>query len=307
MTKPHILVVDSDEGFGSMLKEGLNSSGHYQAVCAYSGREALESVIRTPFDLIIVDMGLRDVSPISLVKAMRRAQNEARIMMIPLMGQQLPEKAKELNINGVLTKPFFVGDLPDLIDRAIGRKKSTGAPAPAPSPARPVVSQPKKPQTTAPASSPEVSPVPTPPVTAAVSPAPASASVPQETLRYLRANEAKILQLLNDLNREVRAEAILFITGEELIAHAGHLSRDECHDLAGLIAQSSQAAAQAAKFLGEKAGRFAQSSHEGAEYRVYTLTLAEGIFLSLALSSNIPLGMIRHQCRQVAQQLSKFI
>jgi predicted regulator of Ras-like GTPase activity (Roadblock/LC7/MglB family) len=131
--------------------------------------------------------------------------------------------------------------------------------------------------------------------------------IPQETIRFLRANEPEILRLLDDLNREVRAEAILLIAGAELIAQAGLLSRPQCQELTMLVSSSSQAAAQAARFLGERAGRFAQSLHEGAEYRLYSLSLAEGILLSLALSSNVPLGMIRHQCRQIADRLAKFI
>jgi predicted regulator of Ras-like GTPase activity (Roadblock/LC7/MglB family) len=131
--------------------------------------------------------------------------------------------------------------------------------------------------------------------------------VPQETIRYLRANEAEILRLLGDLNREVRAEAILLIAGVNLIAQSGMLTRVQCEELTLLVAQSSQAAALAASFLGERAGRFQQSLHEGGAYRLYTLTLAEGILLSLALSTNVPLGMIRHQCRQIAEELSKYI
>jgi hypothetical protein len=92
-------------------------------------------------------------------------------------------------------------------------------------------------------------------------------TVPQETIRFLRANEAEILRLLDDLNREVRAEAILLIAGLELIAQAGMRSRAQCQELTLLVAQSSQAAAQA----------------------------------------DVPLGMIRHQCRQTADQLAKFI
>jgi predicted regulator of Ras-like GTPase activity (Roadblock/LC7/MglB family) len=157
-------------------------------------------------------------------------------------------------------------------------------------------------------------------VAASAAPAPAESSivvdefsqlsfitVPQETIRYMRANEAEILRLLDDLNREVRAVAILLIAGLELIAQAGMLSRNQCQELTLLVAQSSQAAAQAASFLGERAGRFGQSLHEGSEYRLYSLSLGEGILLSLALSSNVPLGMIRHQCRQIADQLGKFI
>ena len=299
MVVPNILVVDSDEGFGNMLKEGLNNSGSYQAIWVDTGREAMKTILATPFDLVIIDMALSDVSPIKLVQAIRKAKSELRIMFIPLLGQQLPEKVeKALKINGVLTKPFFVGDLPDIVNKALGRTDLPSAP-PIPIPPSPPE---KAPDATTPTATEPVN-TPSPP-TARV---PLIPPVPQDTVRYLRGNEQEILRLLNDLNREVRAEAIMLIAGQELIAQAGLLGREQCLELTVLVAQSSQAAAQAADFLGEKAKRFAQSLHEGKEYRVYTLTISDGILLSLALSSNVPLGMIRHQCRHIAGQLAQFI
>lgn len=315
MAKVNILVVDSDEGFGFMLKEGLQNSGHYTAKCVHTGSDALQAVVEEAFDLVIIDMGLADMSPATLVHAVREAKNGMRIMMIPFIGQDLPKDIKALDINGILTKPFFVGDLPDLIGQAIGQNKSGASPRPA-TPAPTPVAAPAP----APKSSPAPAPISAPPKPKAAPPPPvlsplvpsesshlAPGTVPQETIRFLRANEAEILRLLDDLNREVRAEAILLIAGVELIAHAGMLSRAHCQELTTLLSQSSQAAAQAARFLGERAGRFAQSLHEGTEYRLYSLSLAESISLSLALSSNVPLGMIRHQCRQTADQLTKFI
>jgi CheY-like chemotaxis protein len=298
MALPNILVIDSDEGFGNMLKEGLVSSGHYQAKCVHSGSNALEAVVEEMFDLVIIDMAITDMSPITLVQAIREAKNNMRIMMIPLIGQSLPAQIGPLNIHGVLTKPFFVGDLPDMVNQALGRQTAPATanipvPTPVPPTRNPV--SPKKAEETS------------TPVAEEEAPIPVVSVVPQETIRFLRANEKEILRHLDDLNIEVRAEAILLIAGGELIAQAGMLGRKHCEELTLLVAQSSQAAAQAAKFLGEKGDSFAQSLHEGAEYRLYTLTLGKGILLSLALSSNVPLGMIRHQCRQVAEQLSRFI
>lgn len=311
MAAANILVVDSDEGFGHMLAEGLENSGQYAAKCVHTGSDALEAVIEHQFDLVIIDMALADMPPTTLIQAIREAKNGTRIMMIPLIGQQLPESIGKLSINGILTKPFFVGDLPDLIDQAIGRRKtSPSTPAPKPAPAQSGRSGNTVTVREAPAPPPPVS---TDGVSSArvaeneEAPVLTIAPVPQETIRFLRANEAEILRLLDDLNREVRAEAILLIAGVELIAFAGMLSRVQCQELSVLVAQSSQAASHAAKFMGEPAGRFAQSLHEGSEYRLYSLSLAEGILLSLALSSNVPLGMIRHQCRQTGEQLTKFI
>jgi CheY-like chemotaxis protein len=304
MAAPNILVVDPDEGFGYMLKEGLQNTGQYSATWVHTGGEALQAVVEKNFDLVIIDIAVSDMPPPKLVQAIRDAKNGIKIMMIPMMGQDLPDRLKKLEINGVLPKPFFVGDLPNLIDEALGRPKRrslTPTPVPVKVEVAPVSASP-------PATPPLASPPPAQPETggsqALMTPL---VVVPQETIRFLRANEAEILRSLSDLNREVRAEAILLIAGVELIAQSGMLSRDHCQELAVLVAQSSQAAALAAQFLGERAGRFTQSLHEGGAYRLYTLTLGEGILLSLALSTNVPLGMIRHQCRQIAEQLTKYI
>jgi DNA-binding response OmpR family regulator len=302
MAKPNILVVDSDEGFGLMLKEGLENSGHYTSKCIHTGSDALEAVVEENFDLVIIDMALTDMSPATLIQAVRDAKNGMKIMVIPFIGQAVPESINALEIDGVLTKPFFVGDLPDLIDEAIGRRRDSRPVAPIHPKDDPVIEDDDTSDVeTVAREAAEAESV------AEMLPPPTITSVSSDTLRFLRANEAEILRLLNDLNREVRAEAILLIAGVELIAHAGMLVREQCQELTMLVAQSSQAAAQAASFLGEPAGHFAQSLHEGDAYRLYSLSLGEGISLSLALSSNVPLGMIRHQCRQIADRLAKYI
>lgn len=279
-----------------MLKEGLENSGLYHSLWVQTGSDALQSVIEAHFDLVIIDVALVDMTPLTLIKAIREAKDGMKIMIIPLIGQSVPKSIDTLEVNGVLTKPFFVGDLPDLIDQALGRP-SHAVP--------PVVEEIETTVEAAvaaepPATSPQHTPTPVA-VEATI------ATVASDTVRYLRANETKILRLLDNLNREVRAEAILLIAGAELIAQAGMLPREQCQKLARLVAQSAQAAAQAATFLGEPAGRFQQSLHEGEAYRLYSLSLGQGIVLSLALSSNVPLGMIRHQSRQTADQLARFI
>jgi len=305
MSIPNILVVDSDEGFGFMLQEGLNNTGRYKANWVQTGKDGLKAVMKSDFDLVIIDVGLTDMSPARLVQGIRHTKSGTKIMIIPLMGQDLPDSLKKLEVNGVLPKPFFVGDLPDLVDNAMGRTKQrapTPAPIPvhAPSPPTPLPTPVSQPATTSP-------PLIVAETVVSEPSAMAIPVVPQETIRYLRANEAKILRLLGDLNREVRAEAILLIAGVNLIAQSGMLSRTQCEELTLLVAQSTQAAALAARFLGERAGHFKQSLHEGGAYRLYTVTLGEGILLSLALSTNVPLGMIRHQCRQIGEELSKYI
>ncbi|HMQ54373.1 MAG TPA: response regulator [Anaerolineae bacterium] len=304
MSTPHILVVNNDEGFGFMLKEGLNNTGQFKASLLHTGSDALQAVVENSYDLVIVDIAITDMHPGKLIQGIRHAKKETKVMMTPLMGRDLPRQFKELSLDGILPKPFFVGDLPDLINKALGR-----IPPPM---AEPVAEEAEveEPEVVDVETTPSVPPAPVPPMSIAerrTVPILTLPTVSHDTTRFLRANETEILRLLSDLNREVRAEAILLIAGTNLIAQAGMVSREKGEELTALVAQSSEAAAQAARFLGERAGRFTQSLHEGDSYRLYTLTLADGILLSLALSTNVPLGMIRHQCRQIAEKMEKYI
>ena len=174
MAKPNILVVDSDEGFGVMLSEGLKNSGHYSAICVYSGADALQAVAEQNFDLVIIDVAVSDMKPPKLIKGIRDAKRDTKIMLIPLMGQDLSSAYEKFNINGILPKPFFVGDLPDIVDKAMGRtRQSIPTPPPQPAPTAP------KPEPTRPsAPAPETKPEPVAPTPAPVQPEPTQPAAP---------------------------------------------------------------------------------------------------------------------------------
>ena len=149
----------------------------------------------------------------------------------------------------------------------------------------------------------EETPVSAPPP-APPTPAPAYSD---QTLARLQAKEREIVQLLKSLNREVRAESIMVTLGAELVAFSGLLGRAQTAELAALVATITEAAARSAAFLGEPEGRFEQSLHEGAEYRLYSFNLSEGLVLSLALSSDVPLGTLRYRARQTAEELLELL
>jgi predicted regulator of Ras-like GTPase activity (Roadblock/LC7/MglB family) len=130
-------------------------------------------------------------------------------------------------------------------------------------------------------------------------------TLPSWKLEQLRKNRDDIVRQLDDLNRDFRAEVILLTAGDELVAKAGTMQDDRAVELAMLVARGAEAAAQAAAFLGERAERFEQSLHEGSEYRLYSYSLGQGIVLSLALSTNVPLGMLKLQTKRTSQDLIK--
>jgi CheY-like chemotaxis protein len=306
-----ILVVDSDNAFATILKEGLESTGAYRVSTVQAGGDALESVIEKPFDMVIVDMGLPDVKPVTLVKAIREAKPSMRLMLIPLLGQRIPDDLQDVEIQGILPKPFFVGDLPDIVGQAIAADVAMSSFPSKPElkvavSARSNAVALKEPSVPAHVTQ-EPSPPEEAPILAPAAPLDETPAYSKETMAALQAKEGEIVRLLKDLNREVRAESIMVTLGAELVAFSGLLGREQAAELAALVAATTKAAARSATFLGEPDGRFEQSLHEGAEYRLYSLTLSEELVLSLALSSDVPLGSLRYRTRQTAEELLQLL
>ncbi|MFQ5611452.1 MAG: response regulator [Anaerolineae bacterium] len=298
----NILIIDSDPAFANMLKEGLESQTALHATVVEASPDVLTAVVEQAIDLVVVDANIGDMDPAKLITAVREAKPLMKVMVTTFVGQPVPDEITALGVQGVLSKPFFVGDLPHLVGEVLGvqlvvEEEEEEPPPPPPGEAAPAV------QEEAPAAA---RAQPEEPVSLErVELAP---TVPAEIISRLRAREEKIVRHLNDLNVEVHAEAILLTAGSELVAFTGvNLSRERAEHLAALVAQTAEISSRAATFLGEPDGRFEQSLHEGDSYRLYSYNLSQGIVLSLALSSHLPLGILRHQTRQTSRELLKYI
>ncbi len=134
-----ILIVDRNEAFATMLQDMLVSEGGYHAAIARTGGEALKRLQQADFDLTIVDMDLADddMPYQELIRRVRQLRPTMRLMLIPLMGEKLPEEAHRLDIQGTLAKPFFADDLLPAIQEALNKSVQPAERRPAPAPAAP--------------------------------------------------------------------------------------------------------------------------------------------------------------------------
>jgi CheY-like chemotaxis protein/predicted regulator of Ras-like GTPase activity (Roadblock/LC7/MglB family) len=274
VAQQRILVVDSSEAFATMLQEGLESTGQYHVIVVSSGTEALDVLVKNQIDLAIIDMGLKDMDGLTLVQSMRQSKADLRIVLIPLFGQELGDETLAQEVQGILPKPFFIGDLPRVIQEALKRPFGEGPEAAASTP----VQAPEKPRSK-----------PSSPSRAAFSGAFTSQDVGG---------------VLEELFQEIRAEAVLFIRGAELIAHAGNITRQRGEELAVLAEASLNAAHKIAVFLEETDDRFEQCTFEGDEYSVYSMNVTPDTILSVALSAKTPVGIVRYNLRQAAKRLA---
>jgi len=131
---PRILVVDRNQAFATMLQDMLVSEGGYHAEVAGTGHEALNRLRQADFDLTIIDVDLApdDMTYQQLIRQVRRLQPTMRLMLIPLMGEDLPADVRQLDIQGTLSKPFFADDLLAGIQEALAKKVQPAGQQPAP-------------------------------------------------------------------------------------------------------------------------------------------------------------------------------
>lgn len=274
---PSILIVDSNMGFAMMLKQSLEEDNHYRATIAGAADEALAKASKQPFDLAIVDLGIEPVRGLdgqAVARKLREEQVNLRLMLIPLEGEALAEEAPALDVQGVLPKPFFLPDLPDLVQGALSMPL-TGIAEPAET-ARPAQEE----------------------TTPAVKPPKPSAAT--------RRGSRKIVRELESLAQGVNAAAVVLTRREKLLGSVGHLSAEELDAIAGIVSESCQISRRAARVLGRAQEHF-EISMAGDEHTLYSLTVVGDVLVSVVMRSHVAVGFIRHRVKQTLDRLHQLL
>jgi CheY-like chemotaxis protein len=120
-----ILVVDDEELITKSLLKLLSNEG-YAATVVRSGKDALEKVKETDFDLIISDVRMPEMDGIETIKAIRSYLDKSSKKLIPevlITGYADVDKyeiAKDLEVTDYLYKPFDNNEFLRIIEKAIG-------------------------------------------------------------------------------------------------------------------------------------------------------------------------------------------
>jgi len=271
---PRILVVDRNEAFATMLEEMLTMEGAYDVQVAHHDRDALLLLQQADFDLTVLDMDLGPGGDYQdLIRSIRQIRPTMRVMLIPLMGQDLPPEADSLDIQGTLAKPFFADDLSPSIGRALAKNVRVFPPTPA------------------------AQPMPQPALARSKSSPPAGEPAPE------------IRSVLSDLARETGADLVLLLSdnpeGPGVVSHVSTLSSDKVGTFAGLILTMVQAAQAVRHFLGEPGLAFEHNMFEGQHLRLTVMFIPPVSFLVAVTPMSAPLGMVRHNLRRASRNLIK--
>jgi two-component system KDP operon response regulator KdpE len=105
-----VLVIDDETQIQRLLTIALESAG-YRVNTAGTGREGLGLAARNRHDLIIVDLGLPDVSGLSVLKQLREWTQTPVIVLTVQDGEAEKVEALDTGADDYVTKPFNTAGL----------------------------------------------------------------------------------------------------------------------------------------------------------------------------------------------------
>lgn len=122
-----ILVVDDEVRIARFIELELKYEG-YEVQVRYNGREGLSALKETPFDLIILDVMMPDLSGIEVLRRVRQNSN-VPIIMLTAKGETMDKvMGLDFGADDYLTKPFEIEELLARIRSALRRYQQSSNP-----------------------------------------------------------------------------------------------------------------------------------------------------------------------------------
>ncbi|HMN44929.1 MAG TPA: response regulator transcription factor [Povalibacter sp.] len=108
--RPRILIVDDEEQIRLFLRITLNAAG-YEPVEAATGRAAIEVATGRKPDLMLLDLGLPDVSGLDVIRAVR-VWTQLPIIVLSVRSEESDKVAAlDAGANDYVLKPFSTAEL----------------------------------------------------------------------------------------------------------------------------------------------------------------------------------------------------
>ncbi len=126
LSEQRILIVEDQEGPCAALMMILRP--FYQVESAETAAAALELVVQNPIDLVIMDVGLPDYSGIELLRRIRAAGRDVKVIVMSGGGSvESADDVLQLGAVAYLLKPFNFQEVLTLVQNAL-RPSSVEAP-----------------------------------------------------------------------------------------------------------------------------------------------------------------------------------
>jgi len=106
-----ILVIEDEPSMQTGLRDNLEIEG-YAVTVEGDGKEGLDTMLRDPFDLVLLDIMLPSMSGFDVLKRARAKGIQVPVMMLTAKGEEIDKVlGLELGADDYITKPFSLREL----------------------------------------------------------------------------------------------------------------------------------------------------------------------------------------------------
>lgn len=126
-----LLVITPQPAFGELIRQSLEQTGSYRVAVSQSANSALTLSQKTSFELAILDSDMGIQPMIRLGQSLRSMRSGTKILVIPPNHNGDHSLIEELHPQGYLSKPFYLPDLIDILEKVLAespqpKKAETG-------------------------------------------------------------------------------------------------------------------------------------------------------------------------------------
>ena len=264
MTIP-VLVVDASEQFGTLIRQTLEDTGYYQVTLVTNGSEAVKICQSRDIRLAIVDFDLPDAKGADIIRHLQAAIDDLAVIAIPYSKEPDDPDMKDLTVDGLLTKPFYLPDLLKIVATALDL------------PDAPVSLKPSRP-----------GPIGDEPTRPSKSLAPWLSDVDQAA------------QYLTRLFLDVSAVAAMLTRDQQLWAYAGDFDQSQLKRLTKMIAsywKGKGARGASVKFI--------NLPESDDDFMLYSTIVSGDIILSLIFTAETSFSTVRRQAEHFSKTLAQ--
>ena len=120
----NILVIEDEEAMCELIKCILAQTNYYIETFT-SSRKALERFDEYPFDLVIIELQMPDFNGLNVARRVKKKNPSIKVILVNGTQMEYGEKyLSDLGIDFVLSKPFKVDKLLEVVTRILGSSRN---------------------------------------------------------------------------------------------------------------------------------------------------------------------------------------
>jgi DNA-binding response OmpR family regulator len=119
-----LLLVDDEVAFAQVMIKRLGRRG-IKVTPALSGQEAIQTLRRADFDVVVLDLKLSDMDGIEILKIFKKMAPEVPVIMLTGHGCEIAaQDGLRLGAHAYLTKPCDFDELLAMIHGVLGKRET---------------------------------------------------------------------------------------------------------------------------------------------------------------------------------------